>query len=101
MFSKEMFKEIEKAMDNANPHQTLDYHRKHIRALWHHVERLENFISASGDAITIKTGDASITLKKDGTILIKGKDISIQGWGKIEVKAGQDIVLKGSKILQN
>ncbi len=35
------------------------------------------------DSVTIKTGSASITMKKDGTIAIKGKDITIQGTGKI------------------
>ena len=54
-----------------------------------------------GDQITIQTGSASITLKKDGTINIKGKDITIDGSGKINVKAGGDVVMKGSKILQN
>ena len=55
----------------------------------------------AGDAITITTGSASISMKKDGTIVIKGKDITIDGSGKINVKAGGDIVMKGSKILQN
>ena len=55
----------------------------------------------AGDSVTIKTGSASITMKKDGTITIKGKDILIDGSGKISVKAGGDIVMKGSKILQN
>ncbi|WP_374402479.1 type VI secretion system Vgr family protein [Niveibacterium sp.] len=55
----------------------------------------------AGDEITLKTGDASITLKKDGTITIKGKDITIQGSGKIGVKASGDLVMKGSKIANN
>jgi type VI secretion system secreted protein VgrG len=49
----------------------------------------------------LKTGDASITMKKDGTIQIKGKDITIMGSGKINVKADGDVVVKGSKITQN
>ena len=40
-------------------------------------------------------------MKKDGTITIKGKDITVQGSGKVNVKADSDIVMKGSKILQN
>jgi type VI secretion system secreted protein VgrG len=40
-------------------------------------------------------------MKKDGTIVIKGKDITVDGSGKINVKASSDIVMKGSKILQN
>lgn len=61
----------------------------------------KNFVLDAGDSITLKTGSASITMKKDGTIAIKGKDITINGSGKIGVKAGGDIVMKGSKILQN
>ena len=61
----------------------------------------KNLVIDAGDSITIKTGSASITMKKDGTIAIKGKDITIDGSGKINVKAGGDIVMKGSKILQN
>jgi len=40
-------------------------------------------------------------MKKDGTIVIKGKDITIDGSGQITGKASKDIVLKGQKILQN
>jgi type VI secretion system secreted protein VgrG len=60
-----------------------------------------NFVLNAGDSITLKTGSASITMKKDGTITIKGKDITVEGTGKIKVKASSDIVLQGSKILQN
>jgi type VI secretion system secreted protein VgrG len=52
----------------------------------------------AGDEIIIKTGDASIAMKKDGSILIKGKDILIQGSGKITEKADGDFVIKGSKV---
>ena len=58
----------------------------------------KNYVLDAGDAITLKTGSASISMKKDGTITIKGKDISIQGSGKINVKASSDVVIKGSKV---
>ncbi len=61
----------------------------------------KNFVLEAGDSISLKTGSASITMKKDGTITIKGKDVTIDGSGKINVKASSDIVMKGSKILQN
>jgi type VI secretion system secreted protein VgrG len=61
----------------------------------------KNFALKAGDSISLVTGSASITMKKDGTIVIKGKDITIDGSGKINIKAGGDIVMKGSKILQN
>ena len=51
--------------------------------------------------IVIKTGKASITMKKDGTIVIEGKDIQIKGSGEIVAKASKDMTLKGKNILQN
>jgi type VI secretion system secreted protein VgrG len=61
----------------------------------------KNLLIEAGDGIVLKTGDASITMKKDGTVMIKGKDITVQGSGKINVKADGDIIMKGSKIKQN
>jgi type VI secretion system secreted protein VgrG len=61
----------------------------------------KNLKITAADSITLTTGSASITMKKDGTITIKGKDITIEGSGKINAKASSDIVMKGSKILQN
>jgi type VI secretion system secreted protein VgrG len=55
----------------------------------------------AGDSVTIKTGSASLTMKKDGTIFLKGKNITIEGSGAMNVKASKDIVMKGKKILQN
>jgi type VI secretion system secreted protein VgrG len=52
----------------------------------------------AGDSITLVTGSASITMKKDGTVVIKGKDILVSGSGKITVKASSDVVVKGSKV---
>lgn len=45
------------------------------------------------DELTIKVGKATITLKKNGDIIINGKKINIKGSG--------DIVIKGKKVLQN
>jgi type VI secretion system secreted protein VgrG len=61
----------------------------------------KNFAVDAGDTVVLKTGSASITMKKDGTIVISGKDITIEGSGKINVKASSDIVMKGSNIKQN
>jgi type VI secretion system secreted protein VgrG len=59
------------------------------------------FVVDAGDSILLMTGGASILLKKDGTIAIKGKNITIEGSGKIDVKASGDVTMKGSKIKQN
>jgi len=45
------------------------------------------------DQLTIKVGKASITLKKNGDIIIDGKKINMKGSG--------DIVMKAKKILEN
>ena len=47
----------------------------------------------AGDQIVLKTGSASITMKKNGDIVIQGKQITIKGSG--------DVIIKGQKILQN
>jgi type VI secretion system secreted protein VgrG len=61
----------------------------------------KNLVITAADSVSIKTGDASIVMKKDGTITIKGKDITLDGSGKIKVKAGSTLVMNGSKITQN
>jgi type VI secretion system secreted protein VgrG len=54
-----------------------------------------------GDQIVIKTGSASITMKKNGDIKIKGKNIDLQGSGKIKITASSDVNIKGSKVTNN
>jgi type VI secretion system secreted protein VgrG len=56
---------------------------------------------AAGDKIDVKTGSAALAMKKDGTVTIDGKDLTLKASGKIDAKASGDVVLKGSKILQN
>jgi type VI secretion system secreted protein VgrG len=55
----------------------------------------------AGDQITLKTGSASIVMKSNGDITIKGKNIKVQGSGKIDVKASSTLTLKGSKVSTN
>jgi type VI secretion system secreted protein VgrG len=54
--------------------------------------KAKNILIEAETKITIKAGDASITLE-GGNVVIKGS--------KIEVKGSGDVVLKGSKITQN
>ncbi|ESQ14734.1 MAG TPA: type VI secretion system tip protein VgrG [Chromatiaceae bacterium] len=61
----------------------------------------KNLVIDAGDSITIKTGKASISMKKDGTITIQGKDINVKGSGGINIKASKNVVIKGQKILEN
>jgi type VI secretion system secreted protein VgrG len=55
----------------------------------------------AADSITLVSGDASIMLQKNGNITIKGKDITVDASGKLNLKAGGDITVKGSKVSQN
>jgi type VI secretion system secreted protein VgrG len=59
------------------------------------------FQFVAGETGTFKVGDASFLSRKDGTINIVGKDIAISGSGTTTVKSSGDLVLKGSKIVQN
>ncbi len=61
----------------------------------------KNLAITAADSVTIKTGDASITMKKNGDIQIKGKNITLQGSGKIAVKADSEVNIKGSKVTNN
>ena len=61
----------------------------------------KNTVIDSGDSLVLKCGSASISMKKDGTITIEGKNITLKGSGDINVKASGNITMKGSKITQN
>jgi len=61
----------------------------------------KKFVVDAGDEISLTTGSASIVMKKDGSITIKGKDILIEGSGSVNIKASGNVVVKGSKITHN
>ncbi len=53
----------------------------------------KKYLLDAGDEITIKTGKASINMKKNGDITIQGKKITMKGSG--------DVIIKGKKVLEN
>ena len=55
----------------------------------------------AADSILLDTGSAELNLKKDGSVDLKGKDVTIKASGKINATASSDVVIKGSKIKQN
>jgi type VI secretion system secreted protein VgrG len=61
----------------------------------------QQLVIDAGEEIVLKAGEASITLKKNGDIVLKGKNLSSDASGKVSVKAASDLVLKGSKISHN
>ncbi|MCF6118320.1 type VI secretion system tip protein VgrG [Mesorhizobium muleiense] len=61
----------------------------------------KNITINAKDSITLECGSASITMKKDGTILIEGKNIAIKGSGKIDINASSNVNIKGSNVHNN
>lgn len=50
------------------------------------------------DQLTIKCGAASIVMKKNGDVVINGKNLDLKGSGKIVAKASSDVKIEGSKV---
>jgi hypothetical protein len=86
---------------DASQEASIEHLNKVVKILWHEVERLQQCINVGHHEVIVKVGDALIQLKSDGSIAIKGKNIEVNGSGKVSVKASGDVVIKGSKILQN
>ncbi len=55
----------------------------------------------AGDEISLKTGAASIVMKKDGTIEIKGKDVLITATNSITERASASLDMDGGKFTLN
>ena len=55
----------------------------------------------AADSLELVVGKARLLLKKDGSILIQGGHVQIEASGTVDVKAGTDVKLRGSKITQN
>jgi type VI secretion system secreted protein VgrG len=67
-----------------------------------HTSRIgKNLLITAGDTFTFSNGTASITLDKNGNIVIRGRNITLDGGGPINVNSSKNIILKGDKILQN
>ncbi len=74
---------------------------KHVIGEVMEVEVGKDLSIKAVDSITLVCGDAKLQMKKDGTIVLDGKDLSLKASGKIVAKASGDMTLKASKISQN
>lgn len=61
----------------------------------------KKLVIKAGTSILLECGKASIALKKNGDIKIKGKNLVVEGSSKIGIKAKSTVTIKGSKVLQN
>src|SRR5262249_2247966 len=84
-----------------NHHEDVDYYRSTFIGNDDTLRDGKRLTIDGGDEIVIKTGQASITMKKDGTITLQGKNITIKGSGKIVANADGNMILKASKIAEN
>jgi len=61
----------------------------------------KKLVITAGTSILLECGSASISMKKNGDIKIKGKNLVIEGSGKVGVKATSTVTIKGSQVAQN
>ena len=66
----------------------------------------KDYTMTAGDSITLECGKSKLTMKKDGTIVLEGRDITIrateklreQGDDGVEIKGGPSVVVKATVI---
>lgn len=72
-----------------------------IRALEARVAALEQALRVSANQVVLQAGGAKITLTPAGSVQMTASTVVISADGKVTVKAGGDLILKGSKITEN
>jgi len=53
------------------------------------------------DSLELVVGQASLLMKKDGSIVIKGRTLRFEASEAVEVKASSGVLIKGGKLAQN
>ena len=66
-----------------------------------HVFKAKKIAITAEDELIITVGSAKFVMKKDGSILLDGKDVNTKASGKVNIKASGDIILKGSAVKEN
>ena len=61
----------------------------------------KKFLLEAADEIDLRVGSARLLMRKDGTIILTGHNITIQATSKINIKSSGDVIIKGSKVVQN
>jgi len=63
---------------NLGQQQALELHKKHIQALWRHIEKLEKVIKITQDGVRIKVDRSEILILKNGGIILDGTRIHLK-----------------------
>ncbi len=61
----------------------------------------KNFVLNCGDSLLLKCGSASISLKENGNIVVKGTGLTFDAQSKIDAKASGAVTINGSKVNVN
>jgi len=72
---------------------TIGGNQSHQVARSANVAAGHDIVITAGDQLTLRSGTATIQLRKDGTVVISGVDIQVKGSG--------DVVVKGARTLRN
>ncbi|MCX6628740.1 MAG: hypothetical protein NTW28_14060 [Candidatus Solibacter sp.] len=72
-----------------------------IKTLEARVAALEQALRVSASQVVLQAGCAKITLNHAGDIQITSHTATISSQGKMTLKAGGDLILKGAKITEN
>ena len=75
--------------------------RSELAKLRKSVEALEAVIRTQSGQVTVGIGQRGITIKKNGDIVINGNNVETIASGHVSIKAAKDLILKGTKILEN
>jgi type VI secretion system secreted protein VgrG len=55
----------------------------------------------AGSEIAFRTGAASIVLKSNGDIVIRGKSLTVSASDKVNIRATSDVQIRGARNAQN
>jgi type VI secretion system secreted protein VgrG len=55
----------------------------------------------AGQEIVFRTGAASLTLKSNGDISIRGKSLTVVASDRVNIRATSDVQIKGARNAQN
>jgi hypothetical protein len=92
---------LENSRIDQGQQQLIERLRCHVRELWRHMQRLESALSCTKEELVLKIGDASLVMKKDGTMLIEGRNVMVKASGRAEIKAMSALTFKSPKIEEN
>jgi type VI secretion system secreted protein VgrG len=66
-----------------------------------HTTTARRVVVEAQDEIVLRAGAASITLRRDGSILIAGGDLTLKAGGTLKARALKEVAIRGAKLVGN